>query len=61
MGFPFRSKCPASQTTCAAREVSADIFQTEFPLSCDRVMKWLFVELYNSGSRSATVPGIFID
>ena len=37
------------------------IFQTEFPLSCDGVMKWLFGELYNSGSRSATVPALFIN
>ena len=36
-----------------------NIFQTEFPLSCARVMKWLFEELYNSGSRSATVPALF--
>src|ERR1700687_729634 len=60
VGDPFRTKRPASHTTCAVREVSADIFQAEFPLSCDRVMKWLFVELYNSGSRSATVPALFL-
>ena len=60
VGVPFRLKHPASQATCAAREVSADIFQTEFPLSCDRVMKWLFEELYNSRSRSATIPALFI-
>jgi len=54
-------KLPASQTTPAAREVSVDIFQAEFPLSCERVMKWLFVELYNSGSRSATIPALFIN
>src|SRR6266853_1210776 len=49
ISVPFRMKHPASQTTCAAREVSADIFQTEFPLSCDREMERLFVELYNLG------------
>jgi hypothetical protein len=28
---------------------SNTIFQKEFPLSCARRMKWLFLELYNLG------------
>src|ERR1700687_1812392 len=60
ISVPFRLKHPVSQTTSAAWEVSVNIFQTEFPLSCVRVMKWLFVELYNSGIRSATVPAYLL-